>query len=197
MPVPGASSESSETTVAPQSMIPRYFHTPRNIFGLSREFYGSELPTHDSEAYTLQELCNIQSDSHSTCSPATHPNPPPNGQPFYPYPNQDEFNLGDWYWNHGVQKSQESFKCLLEIVSNLSFSPSNIQKTNWMEIDTLLAAKKGKDYLGDDWWLGKDTGWTCTTISIHVPFSHMKISGPQQYLAGESYHQSIIVVIQE
>ncbi|KAF8222373.1 hypothetical protein L208DRAFT_1323075 [Tricholoma matsutake] len=198
VPVPDTSSESSETAVAPQSMMLRYFCTPRNIFGLSRKFYGLELPFHDPEAYTSQELCDVQSDSCSTGSLATHPNPSPNDQPFYPYPNQDAFNLGDWYWNHGVQKSQENFKHLLEIVGNLSFSPSNIQKTNWTEIDTLLAANKGDSYLEDDQWLGEDTGWTHTAISIRVPFHHrMKISGLQWYLAGELYHRSIIAVIRE
>jgi hypothetical protein len=196
VPVPDTCSGSSdlETAAAPQSMMLRYFRTPRNIFGLSRKCYGSELPSHDPEV--SQELCDAQSDG--SMSQSTRPKPPPNDQPFYPYPNQEAFNLGDWYWNHGVQKSQENFKRLLDIVGNPSFSPDNVRKTNWTEINTLLAANKGDDYLEDDQWLGEDTGWTRTAISIRVPFhSRMKIPGPQRYLAGELYHRSIIAVIRE
>ena len=39
--------------------------------------------------------------------------------------------LGDWYWNQGAQKSQDSFKELLDIVSDPTFSSSDISKTQW------------------------------------------------------------------
>ena len=192
VPVPETSGETSVIAVV-QSMMLTYFRTPQNIFGLSRKFYGSELPSHDPER--SQEL---RDESDGAMRQTADPNPPQSNQSFYPYPNRDAFNLGDWYWNHGVQKSQENFKRLLDIVGNPSFSPENVRKTNWTEINTLLAANKGDDYLEDDQWLGEDTGWTRTAISIRVPFhSRMKISGPQRYFAGELHHRSIIAVIRE
>ena len=79
------------------SHICRTFKTPRNIFGLSRLFYGRRMPSDDAEAeITLQDLSNISVDRdplHST-SPT-----------FHPYPNRSAFAMGDWFWNGGVQKS--------------------------------------------------------------------------------------------
>ena len=40
---------------------------------------------------------------------------------FGPYPNQNSFLLGEWYWHYGIQKSQENFKSLLKIVGDERF----------------------------------------------------------------------------
>ena len=45
---------------------------------------------------------------------------------FYPYPNEYSFCLGDWYWNHGVQKSHESFRKLLDIIGDPGFRPDDM-----------------------------------------------------------------------
>lgn len=57
---------------------------------------------------------------------------------FYPYPNETSFRLGDWYWNGGVQKSQQSFRDLLGIVGSPSFSSEDVRKRNWSQIDKTL-----------------------------------------------------------
>jgi hypothetical protein len=58
---------------------------------------------------------------------------------FHPYPNKSTFLLGEWYWAQGSQKSQKPFKALLDIVANPSFSPADIESTNWTKIDCELA----------------------------------------------------------
>jgi hypothetical protein len=50
----------------------------------------------------------------------------------------------------------------------------------------------------DHEWLGEDTGWKRTPISITVLFHHcMAVPGSQSYLAGELYHRSIVSAIHE
>jgi hypothetical protein len=86
------------------SRLLQYFRTPRNIFGLSRQYYSAKHPCHDpEEILTLQDLSNSRSDI----------NHPLDDQSFYPYPNETSFHLGDWYWNLGVQKSQNNFQELV------------------------------------------------------------------------------------
>ena len=45
--------------------------------------------------------------------------------PFYPYPNETSLLLGDWYWNYGHQKSQNSFKKLVDIIGHPGYHPDD------------------------------------------------------------------------
>jgi len=173
------------------------FRTSRNIFGLSRNYYGWERPLHDPEdrllPHDLYDACasTSASDDSSTELPFTD-------QSFYPYPNQTSFLLGDWYWNQGTQKSQEGFKKLMEIVGDPLFKPSDVSSTNWTEINKVLSYNEEDKCLVNHEWLGEDSGWKRTAISINVPFHYrMRKPGSQTYLAGELYHRSIVSVIRE
>ena len=65
--------------------------------------------------------------------------PPPGDESFYPYPNWNLFALGDWYWNNSLQKSQDSFRKLINIVRDPDFRPGNVHSTNWTKINSLLS----------------------------------------------------------
>ena len=172
--------------------ILQYFSTPRNTFGLFRKYYGAALPSHDPEEYTTpQDLrdanANIGPTSHHTSGIE---------QPFYPYPNQNSFALGEWYWTQEVQKSQSSFRRLIEIVGDPHFLPDDVRSTNWTKVNTTLAANKDDRHPKDDRRLDEDFGWKHSPISIQVPFhSCMTNPGPQRYLVGDFFHRSIISVI--
>ena len=58
--------------------------------------------------------------------------------PFYLYPNETLLLLGDWYWNQGHQKSQVSFRMLLDIIGHPGYSLEDVWKTNWTAIDWKL-----------------------------------------------------------
>jgi hypothetical protein len=45
---------------------------------------------------------------------------------FHPYPNKNSFLLGNWYWNGGIQKLQESFHKLLSIIGNPDFRTDDV-----------------------------------------------------------------------
>jgi hypothetical protein len=69
------------------------FHTQRNAFGLSQCYKTQDIPEHDpKEHVTLNDLSDISASSSKAQVP----------KPFYPYPNQSFFLLGDWFWNGGT-----------------------------------------------------------------------------------------------
>jgi hypothetical protein len=172
------------------SRVLQYFRTPCNIFRLSRKHYRMECPSHDPEDHvTLQDLCEVSTDATSPADLLN--NPSLEDHSFYPYSNQSLFSLGDWYWNQGVQKSQEDFRRLTEIVGNSNFRPDDICSICWNKMNTILVCNTEDDLidLNDYKWLGEDTGWKHTAISINVPFHrHMTVPGSQSYLAGKLYH---------
>ena len=168
------------------------------MFGLSRKHYGTEPPLHDPEDHvTLQGLYETPPD---TSTVPLVDQLPPGDKSFYPYPNHNSFSLGDWYWNQGIQKSQEGFRRLIDIVGDPDFKPDDIRSTNWANINSILTKNADDDdqRSSDHRWLGEDTGWKRTAISISVPFHHrMAIPGPQSFLTGDLYHRSIVSVIRE
>jgi hypothetical protein len=118
---------------------------------------------------------------------------------FDPYPNENSFLLGDWYWNHGAQKSQKSFKELVEVVASPKFKPEDVRYTRWSAINKTLGLADFDDK-GEGWEdEEEDAGWRRSPISIDVPFHRqMKSSeGWRRHVIGHLYHRSIVSVIKE
>jgi hypothetical protein len=162
--------------------------TIQNRFGLFRQFSTSEAPSHDPEAeVTPEALSNVvdQSNSH------------PSKNAFHPYPNRSAFRLGDWYWNGGAQKSQASFKELIEIVGDSDYSPSDVRDVDWNHLNQHLA--------DGEQWLGDDAGWERTPVTIPVPFQPRRNAsmdsqrnpGPRDFLVPNFYHRNILSIIRE
>lgn len=171
------------------SPLYRIFSSPRNIFGLFRRYYAKNIPTYDPEAdISLQDLSNI---------PAATGHPYSTSQTFYPYPNRTAFRLGDWFWNGGVQKSQASFRELMDIVGDPEFHPSDVQDVKWDQINTQLAAEDEEE------WLDEPAGWTQTPVTISVPYQPRRgipsdpKGGPRNYVVNDFYHRSLVTVIRE
>ena len=115
---------------------------------------------------------------------------------FHPYPNKNSFLLGDWYWNHGVQKSKESFQTLLSIVGSPDFKPHDVAETKWSAIDKVIASNDFDDEPCE--WEDEDAGWKRTPITIDIPFhNRMKNPGVQRSVIFDLYHRSIVSVIKE
>jgi len=183
------------------SRVGRIFRTPRNIFGLFRQYCSDKAPSHDPEGNVdLLDLSDYSTSSDGSLEPQN------NEHDFYPFPNKNSFLLGEWYWNHGIQKSRESFSDLLGIVSDPSFRPEDVRHARWAKIDAVLAQNEFNwngdehevDDGGDAEWQDEDAGWKKTPISISVPFhNRMKHPGPEEYLVGDLYHRSFVSVIRE
>jgi hypothetical protein len=102
--------------------------------------------------------------------------------------------LSDWYWNHGVQKSQASFKELITIIGHPDFQPSDIRSTNWGEINRKLADGNSDECE----WIDEDAGWSTTPVTISVPF-HRRLPdpGPRDFVVTNFYHRPLVSVIRE
>ena len=114
---------------------------------------------------------------------------------YYPYPNRNAYRLGDWYWNGGIQKSQSSFKDLVQIIGDPDFSPSDVRDVHWPSINDHLAHDC-------DEWADEDAGWTKTPVTILVPFQPRRGTqpdhggGPREFVV-DFHHRSLISVIRE
>jgi hypothetical protein len=98
----------------------------------------------------------------------------------------------------GSEENQGKLQKLIKIVGNPNYRSEDIQSTNWTKINASLACNAEEDDQDDHKWLGEDTGWKCTPISITIPFHHcMAVPDSQSYVAGKLHHQSIVSVICE
>jgi hypothetical protein len=189
-PPPPSADQRSATTPSLAVRIRTCFRrifTTRNIFGFSRVYHTSEMPSYDPEAHvSMRDLSNIHVDvpSHS------------DSQTFHPYPNQSAFRLGDWFWNGGVQKSQASFNELMEIIGDPGFQLEDVRDIKWDQINKDLAEEAGE-------WVDEDAGWTRTPFSISVPYQPRRgipsvpHAGPRDFVVGDFYHRSLVSVIRE
>ena len=170
------------------------FKSTRNVFGLSRSYYSMHPPSHDPEEHlSLQDLWeSIPGDGDVSADT----DPGDLGTRFGPYPNHSSFLLGDWYWNHGVQKSQQSFKELVNIVTSPGFKAEDVRQTRWSAINKTLGHATFDD---DQDWKDTDAGWMRSTIAIDVPFHRqMKSSEATRcHIVGHLYHRSIVSVIKD
>jgi hypothetical protein len=168
-----------------KSPIVRFF-TSRNAFGLWRQYQTEFPPLYDPEEnVTLKDLTISGSPTSESYSSA------PVTNDFRPYPNSSSFLLGEWYWNEGVQKSQDNFRKLLEIVGSSDFNPEDIKTTNWKKVDDQLGGEDLK-------WLDEDAGWIKTPITIPVPFqARTEEPGTHSYFETNLYHRSLVSVIRE
>jgi hypothetical protein len=194
-PTPSPAAVSESTIGSLRSCISRAL-TPRNVFGLFRQYHSEVLPSHDPEEHVeLQDLSDIPT---ITAHPQIQPSSP---SLLYPYPNESSFLLGDWYWNRGHQKSHQSFSELVSIVGHLGFKPEDVRHTKWSEINSKLAKNDFDEQggaKGEEEWLDEDAGWKKSPISISVPFhSRAKMPGPKNFVVGDLYHRSLIAVIRE
>jgi hypothetical protein len=200
VPIPRSSPTSSLDP--DHSAIRKFFRTPRNVFGLLRQYLSERAPSHDpAENITLQDLTDEQSNIVEEAEMSSPPNIDSNS--FFPYPNESSFCLGDWYWNGGVQKSKESFRQLLKVMGSSTFHPEDVRHKQWDDIDALLGkndfdGKRLASIEVEEGWLDEDVGWRKEPIVISVPFHHRtKNPGVKDYVVGDLYHRSIVSIIRE
>ena len=174
-------------------LVRKFVDTPRNVFGMFRRFHSSGFPAHDPECLVdLAVLTNTTippttlASTDAACATISNS--------FQPYPNKSSFLLGDWFWNYGNQKSHENFKRLTTIIGSKDFSPEDIRKTNWAQINTQLGANQWDE--GE--WVDEDAGWCRSTIIFRVPFHRRThVPGARDYAISNFYHRSLLSVIKE
>ncbi|KIK22775.1 hypothetical protein PISMIDRAFT_11343 [Pisolithus microcarpus 441] len=171
------------------SLLRKIFKSQINKFGLFRAYNTNTLPSYDPEdPYSVDNACVVNSNPET--QDKVHMNP------YFPYPNEGVLRLGDWYWNQGAQKSRESFKQLIDIVRDSSFSPAVVAHTSWDAINDQLGHNQFDGNQPE--WLEEDHGWKCLSVMISVPFhSRVKDPGPKNYTVNGFYHHSLTSFIHE
>jgi hypothetical protein len=192
-------SEACHRHLAPTVSDTTSLRTPRNIFGLVRQYFSPEVPFHDPEKYvTIADLSFIPGSSQ--VDEEEHALLPASGDSQYrPYPNRSSFELGNWYWNQGLQKSQADYMKLMAIMGDSTFNVTDICSTHWKKINSQLGTNDYNEGDGDgEEWEDEDAGWRRTAVSIEVPFSHTtEMPGSRRYHAAELYHRSLVDVLRE
>ena len=171
---------------APCSM----FKTQPNKFGLFRVFRSEGLPSHDpdEQSTNAQSFLSQLPFTVDFSIPPTVTSVPDN--PFHPYPNESSFRLGDWYWNHGPQKSHESFKLLLDTIGDSEYNPDDVRNTNWKAINKELGSSSGDRQ--------EASGWSRSPITISVPFHcRMPNLGPCDYTVPDFHHRRLVSIIRK
>ena len=173
--------------------------TQRNSFGLFRLYDEASIPSAgDPEDQS-------GADPLPTEARASPPFPS-STNPFHPYPNENSWRLGDWYWNQGAQKSKGSFKKLVEIITSPDFRSEDLYRTNWAAIDGQLgslgtvhdpsqASTMAPNSAGCQ---VEDGGWMRKDITISVPFPRRSLHpGPRDYTISNFYCQPLLSIIHE
>ena len=185
-----STSSSRQDSLEATHRMPGPLTTGRNVFGLFRRYWAENLPSHDLESeVTASMLSNIVDPGSADLDGAKV-----SKSSFRPYPNENSFLLGEWYWNSGTQKSQQSFKGLLNIVGNATFNPADIREANWDKINETLAVNdRDRDTQRE-----ADAGWIKTPIKIQVPFHRFTDNpGIQEYAVADFHYHSLVSIIRE
>lgn len=208
--VPSSLTELTPETLADETPAPasppsvpfarRVINTSKNVFGLFRR-YTQRLPNHDpEEAVDLAELTDTAADH----DPAKDDQEMPTfNNSFYPFPNQSSFQLSEWYWSDGAQKSQSSFKKMVDIVTSPDFKPGDVKGTKWDKMNKILGQNDfdKSEVPGNDALFGEgaeDAGWRTKKITIQVPFHRRSLApGPKEFEVGDFYYRSLVAVLRE
>lgn len=190
-PIPTSGPTSPSRGQQLHSSLRKTFTSPPNIFGLRRQYHAQYFPSHDPDAdLEPADLSDVLSDTLNLNSTPSLPE-----SIFHPYPNENTFLLGEWYWDDCVQKSKSSFNKLIDIVSRPEFKPEDVRRVPWDSINEVLGSSSDADEV----WLDEpDAGWTDMSLTISIPFHRLTINpGPQLYTAPPFRHRSIVSILKE
>jgi hypothetical protein len=166
---------------------------PVNNFGLYKVFrlHGSWDNPHDPDNSILPEDLREQSQSPVE-EAATHgasKSIPPLRSEFYPFPNLSSYRLSSWFWSDDGEKSQCSFRDLIDVVGSEDFRPADVRDVNWRQVDSLLAVSGyDVDDIDSKEWVNDGISWKSVPVTIHVPFSKTTSSPGNHPFTVEGFH---------
>ncbi|KJA18101.1 hypothetical protein HYPSUDRAFT_122231, partial [Hypholoma sublateritium FD-334 SS-4] len=164
----------------------RILKSPSNVFGIFRQYFSTHFPKHDPDSNAqAADLSDVATDrSESDLGPSSL---------FQPYPNQNAFLLGEWYWSNGIQKTKDSFQKLVNIVSSGSFNAADVRNIVWNSIHKRLGEPADPE---DMWQEEPDASWKETLIALSIPFDRNTPNpGLHLYTFPPFRHRSIVSVL--
>ncbi|TEB18199.1 hypothetical protein FA13DRAFT_1649583, partial [Coprinellus micaceus] len=167
------------------------FLTRPNAFRLMKRFSPNPPPKHDPDS--LLTKFDLYDSTHHADSDDNPKKP----SPYAPFPNLSSFELGDWFYGQGSQKSLKDFKALIDILTKPGFSLEDIQSTKWTRVFQDLGKNKEEINPKTSQWVD-DAGWKATEVEIEVPL-HNKTGGKgvERHIAGKLFHRNIMSIVEE
>ena len=168
--------------------------TPANAFGLYKAYWTIEKHPHNPDLYISGK--DLQEGQAAK-------DPPPKADIaddiLFPFPNLNSFFLGEWYWSDRTEKSRESFRELLDIITSPDFDPEDIREANWNQINSSLASSEfdehGKSHPG---WIGDGTSWQSAVVTLEVPFNSTSFDpGPHPFEVPDFRYRPLVPIITE
>ena len=116
---------------------------------------------------------------------------------YTPFPNKRSFQLGEWFWKEGSQKSVEAFNDLIQILRDPDFLLEDVRSTQWKHVHKQLEGLEENDasWLNDE----NNIGWVQEPITLRVPFKRTKglVNTVEEFQAGNFYCRSIANILWE
>lgn len=115
-----------------------------------------------------------------------------------PFPNVSSFELGEWFYGQGSQKSLKDFKSLIKILTSPAFSLDDIKKTKWTGVFQDLGKNKEDLDPKKSQWVD-DSGWKTSEVRIDVPV-HSRMpqgKGVETHTVGTLHHRSVVAIVEE
>lgn len=145
--------------------IPEIVRTLPNAFGLTRVYRGR--PTC---------IPDLDGDLNDFTSANLQKLPPPTNKSISdiisPYPNENSFNFGRWFWNASRQSKSTRQDLLDSVILRPGFDPEDLRGVNFDKIDKQLGEDQGSPWEGN--------GWRKDTITINVPTSQKATKASKQ-----------------
>lgn len=157
---------------------------------------GNSSPTKPDVPPTNSPACEGDHPIPGECAAKLPSKPQP--EPYAPFPNLSSFELGDWFYGQGTQKSLKDFKALISILTSPDFSLDDIRRTKWTTVFRDLGKNKEEVNAKRSAWID-DSGWRTSDISIEVPV-HQRMAkgkGVEKHISGTLYHRSIVSIVEE
>ncbi|KAJ3514741.1 hypothetical protein NMY22_g14642 [Coprinellus aureogranulatus] len=122
----------------------------------------------------------------------------PDAELLAPFPNLSSFEIGEWFYGQGNQKSLKDFKALISILTSPRFCLEDILETKWTGVFQKLGKNK-EDISTEDAQWAEDSGWKTTDVKIDVPVHKLMPlgDGVETHIIGTLHHRSIVAIVEE
>jgi hypothetical protein len=200
-PHPPHESGEREASTPPTNSSHSSFATPRNPFGVYKQYHYLDPQYIDPEGFidgadlveaNIAAVVEKRSEGLNKALLDTL------------LPSPCALRLAEWYWQEGADKSRRSFQSLVDIVSSDEFKADDIKNTNWRKVYALLGltveeseALNGSESEELGSWF-TETSWKRKDVPINVPFdSDTEIPGTHRYVIKDFFYRPLMDVIHE
>lgn len=170
--------------------------TPGNAFGLYKKYWTTEEHPHDPDRYISGKDLQEDAENEELEGPLTKAG---TFNDIHPFPNLNSFLLGEWYWSDRTDKSRESFRELLDIITSPEFDPEDIRGADWNRINSSLASSEfddpGKPHPD---WITDGTSRRSAAVTLEVPFNSTSLDpGAHAFSVPNFRYRPLVPIITE